>query len=148
VSITKVVVLLTRNLAKLSVQFLNFLRFPRDITSFSKCVILLKLPFCTDDPTKNWNLLNMPLVYGKHSRKTRWLEMPPLAVGAARLSRFRRGRRFSWPCRDAWRRACSPRGRWCLEFGRGGTLRRRTTGTAAVAVTPASATHGVNHKWC
>jgi hypothetical protein len=50
-------------------------------------------------------------------------------MGAARLSRFRRGRRCSRPDRGAGRRASSPRGRWSSELGRGGALRRRTTVT-------------------
>jgi hypothetical protein len=57
------------------------------------------------------------------------LAMWPLAMGAARLGQFRRGRRRSRPCRGAGMRACSPKGRWCSEFGRGGTLRWRTTAT-------------------
>jgi hypothetical protein len=71
----------------------------------------------------------MPLVYRKHPRKTRGLAMPPLALGVARLGRFRRGLRRSRPCRGAGRRACSPRGRWCSEFWRGSTLRRRMAAT-------------------
>jgi hypothetical protein len=69
----------------------------------------------------------MPLVYGKHPRKTQGLQCHPWSW--VRLGRFRRGRRRSRSCRGAGRRACSPRGRWYLEFWWGGTLRWRTTAT-------------------
>jgi hypothetical protein len=59
--------------------------------------------------------------------RKRWgLAMWPLAMGAARLGQFRRGRRRSWPCRGAGRRVSSPRARGCSEFGRRGTRQRRT----------------------
>jgi hypothetical protein len=52
--------------------------------------------------------------------------MWPLAMGAARLVQFRRGRRRSQPCRGAGRKVSSPRARGSSEFGRRGTQRRRT----------------------
>jgi hypothetical protein len=135
VSITKLVVLLTRNLAKSSLQFAEFSTISREFTRFSKCATLLKLPFCTRGPTKIWNITTVPLVCEKHPRKKRGLAMWPLAMGAARLRRFRRGRRRSRPGRGARRRVSSPRNRGCSKFGRRGTRQRQRPQCAVASAT-------------
>jgi hypothetical protein len=77
----------------------------------------------------------MPLVCEKHPRKKRGLAMWPLAMGAARLGRFRRGRRRSRPGRGAGRRVSSPRDRGCSKFGRRGTRWRRRPQCAVASAT-------------
>jgi hypothetical protein len=80
VSITKVVVLLTRNLAKLSLQFLNFLRFSRDFTSFSKILLLLEIRFCAEAPGKKRGLAMWPS--GMAAGGSSQIQVAPTAVSA------------------------------------------------------------------
>jgi hypothetical protein len=48
------------NSTKLSLHFLNFLRFYMDFTRFSNLQLLLEIQFCAEAPAKKWGLAMWP----------------------------------------------------------------------------------------
>jgi hypothetical protein len=128
-NITKVVVLLTRNPEKLSLQFSEFSTISREFTRSSKSVTLLKLLFCAKDPARIWNLTNMPLVHGKHPRTTWGVAIRALAWGGGGAGRISASRPCSRPGKWWGTTLCSPRALGWPELGRGTRRRGRTAKT-------------------
>jgi hypothetical protein len=91
--------------------------------------ILLKLPFCTEDPANNRNIITMPLVHRKHPRKTWGFAIRALALGGGGAGRIP----ASWPRSRSGKRwgttTCSPRARGRPGFERR-WLRRGRVATA------------------
>jgi hypothetical protein len=131
VSITKVVVLLTRNRTKLSLHFSDFSTICRDFTRISKVLSLLKMYFCAGAPRTFQSLTNVPLYCTKLPEKTWGLAMPPLAMGAARLRPIPASRRHSRHVKRSGSTRSSPRAQGWPRFERRGRRRGRAAAAAA-----------------
>jgi hypothetical protein len=77
VSITKVVVILTRNVAKLTLQFSEFSTISREFTRSSKMDILLKMYFYAGTPRTFQSLSKLLLLCTKALRRIEILTQMP-----------------------------------------------------------------------
>jgi hypothetical protein len=136
VSITKVVVLLTRNLAKLSFNFLNFLWFSTDFTSSGNLDILLKLHFCTEPLRSLGSLQKSPRFALRPSKRLGTLQCSPRAPAGGSPAKFGQTGGRDRPGAGGER----PSGPWgsipVLGLGRGVTGEHARRSSAAMAVGP------------
>jgi hypothetical protein len=109
--------------------------------SCSSLHILVKIPFCTGDPTKIRNVTTMPLVCNKHPRKTGGLAIGALGMGGGGAGRILVSRSRSLPGRRWGTTTCSHRAQGRLGFERG-QLRRGRAATAG-----GGACDGLRLRW-